>query len=389
MTNLLGQAGTNNATEVSPETKDGKLAKLSPGLRKKIFPEGRAYAAGPGTPVSNYLVHTKRHCNGGKTVDAGLLLRDHCDNGGKIFLTMAGAGSSFQMGITISDLIRAGKIAGISVTGANMEESLYRLVANSHYAYIPEYNKLTREEEAELGRVGFRRITDTFLPEEESVRVVLDPLMVLWREAGALGKRYLWHQFFFLLFERNLVKQDPTANPDDCWLYQAYLHGIPVFVPGWEDSTMGNIFTQACYKGNHRFMSKYKLDKPVSLDVVLPGISYMHNMAEWYMDTTEQTKLAFLQLGGGIAADFPICVVPHLMKDYLADQPLDEQRRLIPPWAAFIEIHSSPMSFGSYSGAGGDEKITWDKVVPESATIQICGDYTEHAPDIAALVLRK
>jgi deoxyhypusine synthase len=366
-----------------------KLAMLSPGLRVKIITGERKYEWNRNTPITNELVRTKRHCNGGKTIDAGLWLKDHCKNGGKIFLTMSGAGSSFQQGICISELIRTGKIAAISVSGANLEESLYRLVANSHYAYIYDYMELTREEEKELGDVGFRRITDTFLPEEESVRIILPKIEERWREAEEKGEQKLWHEYFFELFEHNLIDFDPTANPDDCWLYQAWLHKIPVFVPGVEDSTMGNIFAYYSYAGSHPFLSKYKQEKPINSSVVLSGFAYMHSLAEWYMDNTAEKKIAFLQLGGGIAADFPICVVPHIKKDYLADQSLEMQAKLVRSWAGFIEIHSSPMSFGSYSGAGYKEKITWEKFDTDAFGMQIFGDYTEHFPDIAAIVLGK
>lgn len=370
-------------------SKEKKISQLSKGLRRQIITGERQYKPNPETPVSNFLIQTKRHCSGGRTVDAGLLLRKHCDAGGRIFLTMAGAGSSFQLGITIGELIRAGKIAAISVTGANLEESLYRLVAHSHYAYIPDYAKLTRKQEKELERCGYRRITDTFLPEEESVRVILPELMQLWRKAQKAGKSYLWHEYFFQLLEHNLIRFDPVANTRDCWLYQCWKHNIPVFVGGYEDSTMGNIFTHAAYNGKHPFLAKYRLKKPINPHVVKSSVCYMHSLAEWYMDSTKKHKHAFLQLGGGIAADFPICVVPHLKKDYLAEQSSQEQERLIPTWAAFVEIVDAHMSYGSYSGAGGDEKITWSKLEPDAPSIQICGDYTEHFPDIAAIILRK
>ncbi len=366
-----------------------KITLLSSGLKKKIVIGERKYKPNPKTPITNWLVHTKRHCNGGKTINAGLWLKKHTDNGGKIFFTMSGAGSSFQQGIMISELIRAGKIAAISVTGANLEESLYRLVANSHYAYIPDYIELTRAEEKEFARAGLRRITDTFLPEDESVRVVLPELEKLWREAEKTGKYLLWHEYFFQLFERKMITFDPTANPNDCWLYQAYLYKIPVFVPGAEDSTMGNIFTHASYNGNHPILSKYKLEKPINPDVVLHSFRYMHRLAEWYMDNTKKKSLAFLQLGGGIAADFPICVVPHIKKDFLWDQTEKIQEKVVRSWAGFIEIHSSPMSFGSYSGAGFKEKITWEKFDIEAFGEQIFGDFTEHFPDIAAIILGK
>ena len=366
-----------------------KLASLSSALRAQIITSERKYEPDPLTPVSNFLVHNKRHCNGGKTIDAGLWLRQHCDDGGKIFLTMSGAGSSFQMGIMISEMIRAGLITGISVTGANLEESLYRLLAHSNYAYIPDYTELTRAQEKELDDAGLRRITDTFLPEDESVRVILPLLEAEWRAAQKKGESLLWHEFFFRVLKRRDVVNDPGANPDDCWLLTAMRNNVEVFVPGWEDSTMGNIFTYYCYRGDHPFLKQYRQDEPISMGVVQHGAGYMHRLAELYMDNAEQTPLAFLQLGGGIAADFPICVVPHLKKDYLFEESLGEQERLIQPWAGFVEIHSSPMSFGSYSGAGFKEKITWGKFAENAFGVQIFGDFTEHFPDIAALVLRK
>lgn len=366
-----------------------KLELLSPELRKKIITGERPFTPSSTTPVTNFLVDQKRHCNGGKTVDAGLWLKNHLDKGGKLVLSMAGAGSSFQMGIPIGELIRAGKLHGISVTGANMEESLYRYVAHSHYAYIPNYMELTPTEENELREAGLRRITDTFLPEDESVRKILPSLEQLWEKAANENKSYLWHEFFFQLFEQNMIEKDPAAKEDECWLLQAWKHRIPVYVPGPEDSTMGNIFTHACYDGKHPFLSQHKLEHPINPAIVKPGFAYMHHLAEWYMESTKDTSIAFLQLGGGIAADFPICVVPHIKHDYLHEALRAEKDNAVRPWASFIEIHSSPMSFGSYSGAGWKEKITWDKVPTDGFGLQIFGDYTEHFPDIAAIILGK
>lgn len=364
-----------------------KLEKLSPGLRSKIFPERRKYQPSPDTPVTNMMVRTKRHLNGGKTVDAGLHLKKHCDDGGKLFITMSGAGSSFEMGVVLSDLIRAGKVAAVAVTGANLEESMYRYVAHSHYAYIPDYLELTRAEEKELDDNELRRITDTFLPEDVSVRKILPKMEILWREAQETGQYKLWHEYFYELFRRNMVEPDPMANPDECWLYQAYLHNIFLVVPGVEDSTMGNIFAQACYDGDHEFLSQYKLEKPFSPEIVHHSFRYMHRLAEWYMDNTKEKGLAFVQLGGGIAGDFPICVVPHLKKDFLYNLPLEQQEKLIRAWACFIEIFSSPMSYGSYSGAGYKEKISWGKFETDAWGMLIQGDYTEHFPDIVAIIL--
>ena len=340
-------------------------------------------------PVSAWLVDTMRHCGGQTVVEAGLWLREHCARGGKVFLTMAGAGSSFELGVPIGRLMRSGHIAGICVTGANLEESLYRFVANGCYAHIPDYTELTRSEEKELDRAGFRRITDTFLPEDESVRIILPQLEKLWREAEAEGEQRLWHEYFFELFCRNVVSCDPTTSSNDCWLHEAWRCAIPVFVPGFEDSTMGNIFAWETYQGNHPFLKRFKPENPIRADVVLPSVAYMHWLAEWYLDTAKKTPLAFVQLGGGIAGDFPICVVPHLKKDYLANCEVSVQDQEIPPWAGFIEIHTSPMSAGSYSGAGGKEKITWSKLGEEAYIAQVWGDYTALFPIITAILLER
>ncbi len=365
-----------------------KIRGLSRPLREKIVIGDRKYKPSRKSPISNYLVHTKRHCNGGRTVDAGLWARNFCDKGGKIFFSMAGAGSSFEIGVTLSEMIRQGKIACISVTGANLEESLYRYLSHKDYAYIPHYDELTRKEEKQLDHAGFRRITSTFLPEEETVRKVLDKFTMLLREAEKNGKQMFWHEYFFELFRRRLVKPDRKQNAKDCWLYQAWKHNVPIVVPGIEDSTMGNIIAYFSYRGNHPFLQKYKQVLPIDLKVIKHSFSYMHWLAEWYLDNTKKKSLAFMEFGGGISADFPICVVPHLKKDFLDGLTPRAQEKLIRAWAGFIAICSSPMSYGSYSGAGYKEKITWSKLEPDTFGCKIEGDYTAHGPDIFALVLR-
>lgn len=366
-----------------------KLNMLSPGLRKKIVFDHELEIPKLKGNVSRHISKFFLHCNAGSLKRAGGALKAHCAKRGKIFLSMSGAGSSFQMGKIIGKLIRAGKIAGISVTGANLEESIYRLVAHSCYVYIPDYEQLTPEQEKELDHAGLRRITDTFLPEDESVRIILESLEMLWREAEEQGKSYLWHEYFFMLFERDLIHIDPQADLDDCWVYQCWKHKIPIFVPGWEDSTMGNIFTWMTYDGKYGPLAKYKLEGG-SIDdrVVKSNVRYMHALAEFYMKFTSRNRtLAFLQLGGGIAADFSICVVPHLKKDFFGLLPIEVQEQLVAAWAGFVEISSAPMDQGSYTGAGGKEKITWSKLEIDSFRFRINCDYTITFPLIAAIIL--
>jgi deoxyhypusine synthase len=248
-------------------------------------------------------------------------------------------------------------------------------VAHSHYAYIPRYTELTPEQEAELRDAGLRRITDTFLPEDESVRIMEPHLLKMWKEAERKGQSFFPHEYFRRLFTERLIKPDAEANPNDCWALAAAEKNIPIVVPGFEDSTMGNIFASYTYAGTH----KPKGIPTIESSVMKSGLDYFHLMYEWYLRESKKSPIAFLQLGGGIAADFPICVVPSIKHDLHIKKVRD--------WAGFIEIGSSPMSYGSYSGAGGKEKITWDKLSTKSYYQIIQSDVTVAFPWIAAVLL--
>ncbi|MFH0987969.1 MAG: deoxyhypusine synthase family protein, partial [Parcubacteria group bacterium] len=311
------------------------LSKLSPELRKLIVTETTSadsrtgelgkFTASSKTPVSSFATETLKHCNGGATLAAALWLKNHLDQGGKLAITISGALSSFQVGTMLAELIRQGKVHMISATGANHEESYYRYVAHSHYAYIPRYTELTPEQEAELRDTGLRRITDTFLPEDESVRIMEPHLLKMWQDAEQKGESYFPHEYFRRLFSENKIQPDPQANANDCWAYAAYQKNIPIVVPGFEDSTMGNIFASYTYKG------KYRQDEGPRLDerVMKTGLNYFTSLYDWYMEESKDAPIAFLQLGGGIAADFPICIVPSLKHDLKLPGIRD--------WAGFIE----------------------------------------------------
>lgn len=353
------------------------LKKLSPNLRRHIIQQTKRPAL-KGGAVSKFAQQTLLHTNGGSTLQAALWLKNHLDHGGKLVITIAGALSSFEIGVTLAELIRKNKVHLVSATGANHEESYYRYVAHSHYADIPRYTELTPEQEAELRDAGLRRITDTFLPEDESVRIMEPHLLKMWEEAQNKCERYFPHEYFRRLFAEKLIKPDPQANPKECWTKAAYEKNVPIVIPGFEDSTMGNIFASYTYSGKYRKNPKIVLDPTI----MKSGVEYFTWLYDWYMQESKNHPIAFLQLGGGIAADFPICVVPSIKHDL-------QLHGKVRDWAGFIEIGSSPMSFGSYSGAGGKEKITWDKLSTKSYYQIIQSDVTVVFPWIAAILLGK
>ena len=359
-----------------------KYQKLSKSLRDLIHEDKRKSTGKLSdnikkskTPVSKFAELTLNHCNGGSTMQAALWLKEHLKNGGKLVVTLAGALSSFEVGVMLAELIRQNKVHLVSATGANHEESYYRYVAHSHYANIPRYTELTPAQEAELRDAGLRRITDTFLPEDESVRIMEPHLLKMWQTAQKENKSYFPHEYFRELYAKKLIKPDKQANPLDSWTYAAYEKDIPIVVPGFEDSTMGNIFASYTYQG----ALKKKGDLVLNGKIMKSGLEYFHLMYDWYIKESEKHPIAFLQLGGGISADFPICVVPSIKHDL--------KHHKVRDWAGFIEIGSSPMSYGSYSGAGGKEKITWDKLSTQSYYQIIQSDVTVAFPWIAAVLL--
>src|SRR3989344_7837908 len=112
--------------------------------------------------------------------DATLAYKKHLDDGGKMLLAMAGAMSSAQLGVTLAPMIKKDKIHIISCTGANLEESVFRLVAHTKYKDYSNYRYFTKEDDQKILEKGERRVTDTSIPEEDAFRVVEPIILQKW-----------------------------------------------------------------------------------------------------------------------------------------------------------------------------------------------------------------
>jgi deoxyhypusine synthase len=312
-----------------------------------------------------FLLTNFKNFNARVTRDATVAYWRHIDAGGKMFWAVAGAMSSAQLGITIAPAIRAGLIHGLSVTGANLEESLFRLVAHNGYKDFPDYRYFTKQDDTRILDDRMRRVTDTSIPEDEAFRAVEKILVPMWKEATAKGTRKFWHEYFYDLVQA-IGKDLYEGNPDECWLLAAARAQIPLVVPGYEDSTFGNIFA-----------SHVKLGE-CDARIAKSGIEYMADFYDRYRELSAGVGIGFFQIGGGIAGDFPICVVPSIKYD------LEEPAK---PWAYFCQISDSTTSYGSYSGATPNEKITWDKLTAETPMFVIESDATIVAPLILTALL--
>ena len=317
--------------------------------------------------IKEFMERHYRHFNARTMVEAAQAWVDQLEAGNRMFLTLAGAMSTAELGVSLAEMIRRDKIHGISCTGANLEEDIFNLVAHDHYERIPDWRSLTAEQEWELASRGLNRVTDTCIPEEEAMRKIEAHVRRRWREADQQGISRFPHEFLYDILLSGELAESYQVDPANSWLAAAAEKNLPLFVPGWEDSTLGNMFVACQLEG--------EIDR---LTTVKSGLHYMRRLIDWYREITADAGLGFFQIGGGIAGDFPICVVP------LIDQDLREEVRL---WSYFCQISDSTTSYGSYSGAVPNEKITWGKLDTRSPKFIIESDATIVAPLVFAYVL--
>jgi deoxyhypusine synthase len=343
--------------------------------------------------ITDFTSRHFRHFNAATLVEAADGWSAHVDAGGRMMVTLAGAMSTAELGISLAELIRRDKVHAICSTGANLEEDLFNLVAHDHYERVPDWRNLTRQDEKALEERGRNRVTDTCIPEEEAFRAIQAPLLELWKASEASGERCFPHEWLYRLVRSEALAPSFQIDPADSWLMAAAEKDLPIFVPGWEDSTLGNIFVSCVLSGE---LTDY--------GVVRGGLEYMGALADWYVRTTMDRSLedamadgpagfgpenavpsgeaarsvGFFQIGGGIAGDFPICVVPMILQDL---------RLRCPYWGYFCQISDSTTSYGSYSGAGPTEKITWGKLGVDTPMYMIESDATIVAPLVFARVL--
>jgi deoxyhypusine synthase len=319
-------------------------------------------------PITDFIKHHYRHFNAAALVDAAEAYNKLLAEGGKMFVTIAGAMSTAELGLSLAEMIRQDKIHGICCTGANLEEDVFNLVAHNFYERVPHYRDLTPADEAALLKRHMNRVTDTCIPEMEAMRRIENEVLAEWMKADQAGERFFPHQFMYKILLSGGLEKSYQIDPKNSWLLAAAEKNLPMFVPGWEDATLGNMYAGHCITGDVK-----------KVHTVRTGIEYMMELAEWYTETTTKTPLGFFQIGGGIAGDFPICVVPMLHQDL--------QRDGVPLWAYFCQISDSTTSYGSYSGAVPNEKITWGKLGEKTPKFIIESDASIVAPLVFAYVL--
>jgi deoxyhypusine synthase len=318
--------------------------------------------------ISRFMEENFKHFNARETLDAARGWIDLLDRGGEMFLAMAGAMSTAEIGISLARMIREDKVHAISCTAANLEEDAFNLFSNREYKMVPEYRDLSPEAETELRDAGFNRVTDTCIP-ETVMRHLEHALLDLWSEAAEKNEPRFPYEFMYELLSRPGIEENFQIPREHSWLVAAMDKGIPVYAPGFEDSTLGNVYCADVMRG-----------KIPGHNGVRTGTEQLEHLARWYLQRMESgTPVGFFQIGGGIAGDFAICTVPMIIQDLKMYD--------APHWAYFAQISDSTTSYGSYSGAVPNEKITWHKLDPDAPRYMINSDASIVAPLIFMYVL--
>ncbi|MDP6959658.1 MAG: deoxyhypusine synthase family protein [Planctomycetota bacterium] len=319
--------------------------------------------------MRKFIQHNYRHFNAAVVHDAAQGWVDLIDRGDKMLLAMAGAMSTAEIGISLAEMIREEKVHAICCTGANLEEDLFNLVAHDHYERLPNYRDLSPQEELKLRDKGLNRVTDTCIPEHEAMRKLEHKLYPYWEEADKKGERYFPHEYLYQIIRNGDLKEEYQIDPKNSWMVAASEKNLPIFTPGWEDSTLGNEYVAEKIKGRMKSFNSLK-----------GGLDAMEAIINWYQSNTKDQSLGFFQIGGGIAGDFPICVVPLIRQD------LKREAKL---WSYFAQISDSTTSYGSYSGAVPNEKITWEKLDVDTPKYVIESDASIVAPLVFNYVLNR
>lgn len=318
--------------------------------------------------VIEFMERNYKHFNARETLAAAKGYDEFINNGGKMVVSLAGAMSTAELGKSLAPMIRAGKVHAITSTGANIEEDLFNLVANSQYKLQPDWRYLTMEDDIATRDEGMNRVTDTCIPEDVMLEMHA-ALRELWADAANKGESYFHFEYFYKLINAGFFEGKNDVPMEDSWVVAACEAGIPIFTPGFEDSTLGNMFCADVMQGKVKSHSALK-----------SGTEQFALLTNWYLEADKDADIGFFQIGGGIAGDFAMCVVPGIIQDH---------EKECGRWRYFCHIGDAVTSYGGYSGCPANEKVTWHKLDADTANYTINSDASIVAPLIFSYILEK
>src|SRR5262245_46228826 len=165
--------------------------------------------------ISDFIRHHYRHFNGAALVDAADAYVKHLDAGGQMLVTLAGAMRTAELGLSLAEMIRRGKVHAISCTGANLAEDIFNLVAHDHYVRIPNYWYLPPGQKEELPAQHVNRGTDTCIPEHEAIRRSEKAVLDDWQRADKVQQQFFPHEFMYKILRSGVLEEHFQIDPQD------------------------------------------------------------------------------------------------------------------------------------------------------------------------------
>jgi deoxyhypusine synthase len=276
------------------------------------------------------------------------------------FLTVSGAMTVGKMDLVICDMIESGLIHAISSTGALMAHGLVSSIGLKHYKYNPAYD------DTALARRKLNRVTDTLEPEtnldtvEEVIGRVIEQLD---------GRRPISPTILNRLVGQHLAENYPD---DRGILKSAYLCGVPVFVPAFVDSELGNDLYI------HNLKRKRRGKRPILVDLEMDSKKLVKLV-------TEAKRFGIFTIGGGVPRNNVQNVAPLIE---IINERLDTA---LPPrrFTYGIRICPDRPHFGHLSGCTYSENESWRKAVKNGVYAEIQADATQVWPFLVKFVLDK
>ena len=267
------------------------------------------------------------------------------------FLTISGAMTVAKMDLVICDMIESRLIDAISSTGALMAHGLVSSIGLKHYKYNPAFD------DTALAHRKLNRVTDTLEPETnlDSVEVVVGEVI-----SQLDGSRPISPTVLHRLIGKHLSERYPNERGI---LKSAYLCGVPVFVPAFVDSELGNdVYI-------HNIKRKRGGKKPILMDLE-------SDSRELVKLVTGAKRFGIFTVGGGVPRNNVQNVAPLI-------EIINERLDMNMPQRRFtygIRICPDRPHFGHLSGCTYSENESWRKAAKNGIYAEIQADATQVWP---------
>lgn len=272
--------------------------------------------------------------------------------------TFSGAMSVAKMGLLICEMIDQGWLQAIVSTGALVAHGFIETLGRVHYQYpgnLPD---------RVLFQQGYNRIYDT-LEMETNLDYAEDVFNVVLER---LDPEQVWSSASIC---RELGKYLAETTEAPGILRNAYLKGVPVYIPAFTDSELGLDLAG--------YMVRQALTAGKKFTQALGEISFKFNpfldLSAYAQQALQARKLGIFTIGGGVPRNWAQQVAPYL-------ELLGTRLKIELPERRFhygVRLCPEPAHWGGLSGCTYKEGVSWGKfVAPEDGGrfAEVLGDAT-------------